>query len=86
MVYTTTATESIHSQLRKVSKARGQFPGDETAYRLLYLAICDMAVRTTTRDGNKEKKLLQRGSHAQHWKEALNQPAIIYPGRLPEAI
>ncbi len=52
----------------------------------MYLAICDIEVRTNTRGGNKEKKLLQRGSNTQHWKQALNQLAIIYPGRLPEAI
>ena len=86
VVYTTNAIESINYQLRKVSKTRGQFPNDESAYKLLYLAICDIEVRTTTRGGNKEKKLLQRGSNTQHWKEALNQLAIIYPGRLPEAI
>ena len=86
VVYTTNAIESINYQLRKVSKTRGQFPNDEAAYKLLYLGICDIEVRTTTRGGNKEKKLLQRGSNTQHWKEALNQLAIIYPGRLPEAI
>jgi len=86
VVYTTNAIESINYQLRKVSKTRGQFPNDEAAYKLLYLAICDIEVRTTTRGNNKEKKLLQRGSNTQHWKEALNQLAIIYPGRLPEAI
>ena len=86
VVYTTNAIESINYQLRKVSKTRGQFPNDEAAYKLLYLAICDIEVRTTTRGGNKEKKLLQRGSNTQHWKQALNQLAIIYPGRLPEAI
>ena len=86
VVYTTNAIESINYQLRKVSKTRGQFPNDDAAYKLLYLAICDIEVRITTRGGNKEKKLLQRGSNTQHWKEALNQLAIIYPGRLPEAI
>ncbi len=86
VVYTTNTIESINYQLRKVSKTRGQFPNDEAAYKLLYLAICDIEVRTTTRGGNKPKKLLQRGANTQHWKEALNQLAIIYPGRLPEAI
>ena len=86
VVYTTNALESIDYQLRKVSKTRGQFPNDDAAYKLLYLAICDIEVHITTRSRNKEKKLLQRGSNTQHWKEALNQLAIIYPGRLPEAI
>lgn len=86
VVYTTNAIESINYQLRKVTKTRGQFPNDVAAYKLLYLAICDIEVRTTTRGGNKEKKLLQRGANTQHWKDALNHFAIIYPGRLPEAI
>lgn len=86
VVYTTNAIESINYQLRKVTKTRGQFPNDAAAYKLLYLAICDIEVRTTTRGGNKEKKLLQRGANTQHWKDALNHFAIIYPGRLPEAI
>lgn len=86
VVYTTNAIESINYQLRKVSKTRGQFPNDDAAYKLLSLAICDIEVRTTSRGGNKDKKLLQRGSNTQHWKEALNQLAMIYPGRLPEAI
>lgn len=86
VVYTTNAIESMNYQLRKVTKTRSQFPTDEAAYKLLYLAICDIEVRTTSRGGNKEKKLLQRGASTQHWKEALNFFAITYPGRLPETI
>lgn len=86
VVYTTNAIESINYQLRKVTKTRGQFPNDVAAYKLIYLAICDIELRTTARGGNKEKKLLQRGANTQHWKDALNHFAIIYPGRLPEAI
>jgi putative transposase len=84
VVYTTNAIESYNYQLRKVTKTRGQFPTDEAAYKLLYLAISDIEVRTTSRGGNKEKKLLQRGAATQHWLEALNHFAILYPGRLPD--
>jgi putative transposase len=86
VVYTTNAIESINYQLRKVSKTRGQLPNDDAAYKLLYLAVCDIELRTTSRGGTKEKKLLQRGSNTQHWKDALNHFAIIYPGRLPQTI
>jgi putative transposase len=86
VVYTTNAIESYNYQLRKVSKNRGQFPSDDAAYKLLYLAICDIEVRTTSRGGNREKKLLQRGASSQHWNEALNHFALIYPGRLPELL
>jgi putative transposase len=84
VVYTTNAIESINYQLRKVTKTRSQFSTDEAAYKLLYLAICDIELRTTTRGGNKEKKLLQRGASTQHWTEALNHLAVLFPGRLPE--
>jgi putative transposase len=85
VVYTTNAIESYNYQLRKVTKTRGQFPSDEAAYKLLFLAISDIETRTTTRGGNKPKKLLQRGAASQHWTEALNHFAVLYPGRLPEA-
>jgi putative transposase len=84
VVYTTNAIESINYQLRKVTKTRGQFTTDEAAYKLLYLAICDIELRTTTRGGNKPKKLLERGSSSQHWTEALNQLAVLFPGRIPD--
>jgi putative transposase len=86
VVYTTNAIESINYQLRKVTKTRGQFPSDDAAYKLLFLAICDVEARTTHRGGGREKKLLQRGASSQHWTEALNHFALIYPGRLPELI
>jgi hypothetical protein len=55
VVYTTEAIESINHQLRKVTKTRRQFTTDEAAYKLLYLAICDIELRTTSRGGNKER-------------------------------
>lgn len=39
LLYTTNAIESLHMQLRKVTKARGHFPNDEAAMKLLYLAL-----------------------------------------------
>jgi hypothetical protein len=63
-----------------VTKTCSQFTTDEAAYKLLYLAICDIQLRTTSRGGNKEKKLLQRGSDTQHRTEALNHLAILFPG------
>ena len=83
VVYTTNAIESMNFQLRKVSKNRGQFPSDEAAYKLLYLAICDIEARTTSRGGGKEKTLLMRGAASQHWTAALNQFELHFPGRLP---
>jgi putative transposase len=84
VVYTTNAIESMNYQLRKVTKNRGQFPSDDAAYKILYLAICDIEARTTSRGGGREKKLLMRGAASQHWTAALNQFALHFPGRLPE--
>ena len=87
MIYTTNAIESLNYQLRKVTKTRGQFPNDEAAYKLLYLAICDIENRTISRGGKpKNPSITQRGSNTAGWKTALNHFAIIYPGRLPEGI
>jgi putative transposase len=87
VVYTTNAIESMNYQLRKVTKTRGQFPNDEAAYKLLYLGICDIENRTTSRGGTpKNPSITQRGRGTQGWKDALNHFAIIYPGRLPEGI
>lgn len=82
VVYTTNAIESINYQLRKVTKARGQFPGDDAAYKLLYLAITDIEGRTKHRGGGRKKTLLTRGAGTHHWTAALNQFALHYPGRL----
>ena len=78
----------IHAgRARKVTKTRGQFPNDEAAYKLLYLAISHIEERTTSRGGTpKNPSITQRGSGTKGWKNALNHFAIIYPGRLPEGI
>lgn len=67
VIYTTNAIESINSQLRKIIKSRGHFPSDESASKLLWLAL-----RNITADW---------GHPAHHWKEAMNQFAILYEDR-----
>jgi len=39
VLYSTNALESLPMQLRKVTKARGHFPSDQAATKLLYLAL-----------------------------------------------
>jgi putative transposase len=39
MIYTTNAVEALNRSLRKIIKTRGSFPTDESAFKLLYLAI-----------------------------------------------
>ena len=63
-VYTTNAIESRHSQLRKIIKTRGRFPSDESATKLLWLAL---------------RKITADWVHAaKEWREAMNQIAILY--------
>jgi len=69
IIYTTNAIESLNFSLRKVTKARGHFPNDEAAFKLLYLAIRNM-----------EKKWTRQ---PQYWNRALNQFSIMFEGRLP---
>ena len=38
IMYTTNAVESLHMQLRKVSKTKTVFPTDESLLKILYLA------------------------------------------------
>ena len=67
VIYTTNAIESVNSQLRKIIKTRGHFPTDDAANKLIWLAL-----RNITADWGKP---------ARHWKEAMNQFAILYDDR-----
>ena len=69
MIYTTNAIESLNMSLRKVTKARGSFPSDEAVFKLLYLALRNIAKKWTM--------------PLVGWKSALNRFAIIYENRLP---
>lgn len=63
MIYTTNAIESVNARVRKIIKTRGHFPTDDAANKLIWLAL-----RNITRDWGKA---------AHHWKEAMNQFAIL---------
>ena len=67
VIYTTNAIESVNARLRKILKTRGHFPNDEAASKLIWLAL-----RNITRDWSRP---------AHHWKEAMNQFAILYEER-----
>lgn len=69
LIYTTNAIESLNFQLRKVTKAKGHFPSDEAATKLLYLAL---------RNAEKKWRMAPR-----FWNSALNQLVIYFEGRLP---
>lgn len=72
VVYTTNAIESINFQLRKITKARGHFPSDEAAMKLLYLGLRNISSHRGGESGT--------GTHG--WKTALNSLVIHFPGRL----
>ena len=69
IIYTTNAIESLNFQLRKVTKAKGHFPSDEAAIKMLFLAL---------------RNVQKKWTMAPHfWRAALNQFAIYFEGRLP---
>ena len=72
LLYTTNAIESLHMQLRKITKTRGHFPTDEAALKLLYLAI---------------RNISAKWCHARtHWTTALTYFAQLFGDRfVPEA-
>lgn len=72
VIYTTNAIESINARLRKIIKTRGHFPSDDAAAKLIWLAL-----RNITADW---------GRPANHWKEAMNQFAILYAERFTKPI
>jgi putative transposase len=68
-VYTTNAIESLNMSLRKVIKTRASFPNDEAAFKLLYLALRNIAKKWTM--------------PIPHWNQAMNAFSIIFEGRVP---
>jgi putative transposase len=63
-IYTTNAIESLNMSLRKDTKNRGHFPSDEAMFKLLYLALKNIAKKWTM--------------PIRDWKSALNQFSIIF--------
>jgi len=68
-IYTTNAIESLNMSLRKVTKNRGHFPSDEAMFKLIYLALKNIAKKWTM--------------PIKDWKSALNQFSILFEGRMP---
>ena len=67
VIYTTNAIESLNMQLRKIIKTRGHFPNDESAIKLLWLALRNVLNKSVRK--------------AFDWKMAMNQFAILYGER-----
>ncbi len=67
-IYTTNAIESVNTVIRKVLKNRRVFPHDQTAMKVVYLAIDAAAKKWTMPIWN--------------WKGALNRFMIEFPERM----
>jgi putative transposase len=91
LLYTTNSIESLNYQLRKVTKARGHFPNDDAAVKLLWLAIINIedkrareraARRQDTGKRSDQPARLVEGQRVMGWREALTELDTAYPGRL----
>ena len=71
VIYTTNAIESLNARLRKILKTRGHFPSDEAAAKLIWLALRNLTAHWSR--------------PVAHWKEAMNQFAILYAERFEAA-
>lgn len=69
VIYTTNAIESLNSTLRKVTKNRNSFPNDESAIKLLYMALMNIMKKWTMPIRN--------------WSLAVHQFAIRFGNRVP---
>jgi len=69
VIYTTNAIESLNMSLRKVTKNRGSFPNDEAMFKLLYLALRNIAKKWTL--------------PIRDWKAAMNRFSILFEDRMP---
>lgn len=67
IIYTTNAIESLNSVLRRAVRARGHFPSDEAAMKLLWLVL-----RRAAKKWKKEPR---------EWAEAKTQFAIMFGDR-----
>ena len=67
VIYTTNAIESLNRSLRKVIKTKAVFPDEESVFKLMYLAMNNIAKRWKRPIAN--------------WKAALSHFAILFPER-----
>ena len=68
-IYTTNAIESMNMTLRKVLRNHRSFPTDESAMKVVYLALQNISKKWTM--------------PIRDWKAALNRFAIEFEGRFP---
>jgi putative transposase len=69
-IYTTNAIESVNSVIRKFTRNRKIYPNEESALKIVYMAIREAARKWTM--------------PIRQWKQALNHFAILFEGRMPK--
>jgi transposase-like protein len=69
-IYTTNAIESVNSVIRKFTRNRKIYPSEESALKIVYMAISEASKKWTM--------------PIRQWKEALNHFAIMFEGRMPK--
>jgi len=69
-IYTTNAIESVNSVIRKFTRNRKIYPNEESALKIVYMAIHEASRKWTM--------------PIHHWKSALNHFAILFEDRLPK--
>jgi putative transposase len=73
VVYTTNLIELMNARLRKVTRNCGQFPSEQAALKVLYLAVRNM----------EEFRSPNVGIRSSGWKQALQTFTIYFDGRIP---
>jgi putative transposase len=73
VIYTTNLIESVNSRLRKVTRNRGQFPSEQAALKVLYLAVRNL----------EDYRRPNTGIRSSGWKQALQAFTIYFEGRIP---
>ena len=73
VIYTTNLIESMNARLRKVTRNRGQFPSEQAALKVLYLAVRNL----------EEYRSPNVGTRSSGWKQALQAFTIYFEDRIP---
>jgi putative transposase len=71
-IYTTNAIESVNSVIRKFTRNRKIYPNEDSAVKLVFMAIREASKKWTM--------------PIHHWKQALNHFAIMFENRMPTTL
>ena len=74
LLSTTNAIESLNARFRRVIDARGHFPNEQAAMKVLYLAV-----RSLDPKGTGQQRWITR------WKPILNVLAVTFHDRMPDS-